>query len=710
MNDEQDRQNNSGDGSRNMNSGMNACQGITLPVAGVEGADSMAMSGRLYGLQAGEAARTMRALAVAIALCAALTVGTARAEPHDASGPNTQVVTDRAGVAGSQPAEVPIPPSATRNMKASPLIAGRVISLTIVVAGVVLLAGSWRRGWDPEAAPDRQERSRMFSLVGVLLILYGLLQNGQYVPGGGDEAYYLSIGRAVAQTGEFIANGLPVVSAPYGWPYLIAAALKVSASFAFLNLLPLGLSVCSLALWYLVLRRVVDARTAFGAVIATAVLFHWQRCAFHFQSEPLYFALMAAAVLLSQQIGEGRRYWGARLAALVMMAAGLVLVRFAGVFTLPLLAAALLTSPGKPQMRQWISVAVIAVVLAVSIVGVRMMLKRGAHREVASMLMTLKQRDGEQAVADAQVAMSIRQTAERDIAAEGAVVNRAVGAGVSEYLRRLGSSGAWVSRLFWPPAEMGKGSGGIFVASNVAGWLLIALLLVCAADAVRRRAWLWVGGVLYCGVFVLVWPEPNGRYIAGGAPLLLLGAWQGAQGLAGRLAGTAWRKPAMVGSMALIASILLCNLPIYAMEVWVNQSADFNDKVLAGEHAELTSLCRYLNAHSLGNDELAVSPDKGYKQILRVAGLLTGRVVLASPVAGPPGAALLNWAQRNHVRYYVCRSENAPRRLWHVQLPSPRQDRDDPPCYVELYELRDGEAIRIHPRDKWVVDRVFGME
>ncbi len=685
-----------------------------------------------------EALCSARNIVRAVAICLALAAGAARAAPGDgapatslasstqtaaatrpapstraaagaSSAPATRAVASMVSVVASQPAERPAPSAGSQDLRVGLLDPGRLVSAALVVAGLVLLVKFWRRSWEVSPEGTARERDRLFCLVGTLLVLYGLLFNGQWVPGGGDEAYYLSIGRSIGQTGEFSSNGLPVVTVPYGWPYLIAGAMKISTSFVFLNLMPLGLVLTALVLWYVILRRVTEARTAFAAVIVSAILFHWQRGAVHFYSEPLYFALVAAGTVLSLQIAEGRS-WGVLVAGLLLLCVGLVLSRFAGLLTLPLLAAALLCSPGRPTRRQWIALGLMAATLGGSFLGMRALLARNARNDLAKMDQVIK-RQGKKPTVTANRVRALRQTSEREIAVQGRILGRAVKAGKWEYLRRIGQSGVWMSRLLWPPAELGKNNDRVLMASNVAGWLLIGVLLVHVADALRRRQWLWLGALGYFLGFVVVWPEPNGRYIAGVAPMLLLGLWLGARKLGVLLEGTAWRKPITVASVALIGSILVCNVPIYAMEVWINQSPQFHSRVLAGEHAELAGLCRYLNAQSLQDDQLAVPPDDVSLQIVRVVNLLTGRTVFVWPGEGCPTKALLKWAQEKHVKYFACPSSNAPHRLWHVQLaPATQNDPANPPGYVALYEIRDGQFVRIQPQDRWAVDRMFGME
>jgi hypothetical protein len=645
-------------------------------------------------------------------VCLAFCLASAGAAQVPGSGPATTraaVATQPVSVVASQPAERPVPSPGSQDLRVGWLDPGRVVSLALVAGGLGLLAAYWRRSWGTPTAARAQEAARLACLAGALLVLYGLLFNGQWVPGGGDEAYYLSIGRSITQTGEFVSNGLPVVTVPYGWPYLIAAAMKISLSFSFLNLLPLTLVLGALLLWYRVLRRIMDARIAFTATLLSALLFHWQRGAVHFYSEPLYFFLMAAGVLLSLQIAEGRR-WRLRMTGLVLLCVGLVLSRFAGLLTLPLLAAALLCGPARPALRQWIALGLVAVALGGSFLGMRAMLGRNAKKNLAKMEQVIK-RQGKKTSLAANRVRALKQTAESEMAVQGRIMGRAVQAGRWEYLRRVGQSGVWMSRLLWPPAEMGKHNEKILWISNATGWLLIAVIAVCLRDAWRQRQWLWLGMAGYCLSFIVVWPEPNGRYIAGAAPMLLPALWMGAQRLRGGLAGTPWRKPVTGTMLVLFGSILACNVPIYAMEVWVNQSPDFHSKVLAGEHAEMAGLCRYLDAQGLQDDQLAVPSDEASLQIVRVVNLLTGRTVLTWPGSGAPMPALLKWAREKRIRYYACPSSDAPRRLWHVQLaPATQCNAMHPPGYVALYEFRDGRFVRIWVQDRWAVNRLPSME
>jgi len=591
---------------------------------------------------------------------------------------------------------------------------GRLLSLAMVVVGLSVTAVAY---WQyKRRAGSGQETWRVVILLGVLAVLYGLLFNGQWLPGSGDESLYLAIARNVAATGDFVWNGSPVLTVPFGWPYLVAWAMKISGAFVFLNLLPLGLVVLALTLWYLVLRKLISPDWALGLVLLTAVLFHWQRCAVRFYSEAVFLMLVPLGLLLAMQVAEGRP-WGWRAPALLAVCATMVLSRFAGLLTMPLLVAALLA--GQPRFgswRPWVLAVLVCVVLVGSFFGMRSVLQWSAKRyvsrtlEQARILEAAVQSATEvdravltqrlEAMKCAEVAV---ESADRDTAVNDRMVGRAARAGLREYVRRGTVFGVWLSRLFWPPAEMGKTDQRLKQISNLLGWALLAPLLAGLPRAVRERQWIWAGLVAYCAVFVLVWPEPNGRHLVSAAPLLLLGLLKGLAVLIA-WANRAWARHALrLLASLILGSILGCNLMIYAGEAYVSQSPQFHSLTLAGEHKELIAVCEHLNRQKLGDFELAVAQDTGYKQILRMSSFLTDRTILTAPTAGRPTAKTFAWAQTNGVRYYLCRPPRTPRRIWHLRL-------EDGGAYLELYELRNGQAVKLELPEPVRVDRVVGLE
>jgi hypothetical protein len=570
---------------------------------------------------------------------------------------------------------------------------GRLVSLMLVASGLILVSLAIRSIRQCAALPA-SDRAWGGVATGGLLVIYGLLFTGQYMPSSGDEAYYLCVARTIAQTGRFAWNGIPVLDMPYAWPFVLGMAMRICDSFAFLNLLSLGV-VLSLTLWYFILRRWVTGPMACGVVITTGLLFSWQWDVFDLYSEALFFPLLAVGVLLALQIAAGRP-WGRRTVALAGVAAGLVFTRFAGIMALPLLAGALLNGGGWPRARQWIAVGVVTATLTAGFFGVRAMVARGAEQAVSAV----------ETSSDTRTVETIRAAVDDRVATDNGMVDRAVKAAPSTYLMRLVRAGTWMSQLVWPPAEFGKTSPTIDLVSNVAGWVLTWLLAVQLVAAARRRQWMWLGIAVYYGAFILVWPVAKPRYVAGVTPMLLLGMWLGARHLAGLRQLVAYRRPIQVMTVGLVLSVLLCNVPLYAWQVCVNQSPQYYGLVMGGEYLELTAVCRELNRRDLADGQLAVARDRRSNQLRRRVTLLTDRRVMLAPAAGQPDDQTLEWARAAGVRYYVCRVPGGADRLMHLRVAGNRPEAS----FLELYVLGKDRAVPLALGEPMKVDHVPGVQ
>ena len=135
----------------------------------------------------------------------------------------------------------------------------------------------------------QHDKVACLSLALVLLILYGLCQNGQWVPGGGDDAYYLAIARNLANGQGYFWNGEPVLETPPGWPVALALLMQVSTSFAFLNLVLMAMCITAACVWYFILRRFTNPLSAWFVILLAGTLFEWHRFTFIFYSESLFF-------------------------------------------------------------------------------------------------------------------------------------------------------------------------------------------------------------------------------------------------------------------------------------------------------------------------------------------------------------------------------------------------------------------------------------
>ena len=88
-----------------------------------------------------------------------------------------------------------------------------------------------------------------------MLVLYLLLENPYWVPGG-DSEVYLAIARNLARGQGYLFNGQPARIAPPGWPMLLAGIIKfVSPSFLLLKLVTLASMVGAMAIYYRIVRR-----------------------------------------------------------------------------------------------------------------------------------------------------------------------------------------------------------------------------------------------------------------------------------------------------------------------------------------------------------------------------------------------------------------------------------------------------------------------
>src|SRR5688572_20444131 len=127
---------------------------------------------------------------------------------------------------------------------------------------------------EPRAgAASNVDRNYQLLILLILLGLYGLLQNRYWVPAG-DSEVYIAAARSLAMGEGYRFNGLPVASAPPGWPAMMAVVMKITPYFLPLKLLAMGCMIGSLLIAYRVVRRFVSPRKAMGIILLTALLSH----------------------------------------------------------------------------------------------------------------------------------------------------------------------------------------------------------------------------------------------------------------------------------------------------------------------------------------------------------------------------------------------------------------------------------------------------
>src|SRR5205814_4501665 len=141
--------------------------------------------------------------------------------------------------------------------------------------------------------------------VGILAVVYLLLQNGRWVSGP-DTAFYISVARNLALGRGFIFNGAVVGRIPPVWPSVLALGMRISTSFAFLNLLPMVCLLGGMSVWFWVLRRLTSARGALMGTVLSGILFFTYTSSIQLRTEGLFCLVFGPAVLLGMQIGEGK--------------------------------------------------------------------------------------------------------------------------------------------------------------------------------------------------------------------------------------------------------------------------------------------------------------------------------------------------------------------------------------------------------------------
>jgi len=588
-------------------------------------------------------------------------------------------------------------------------------------------------------------------LMAATAVAYALLQNGQWVPGGGDETFYLLLARNLATGGGYEYLGSPVRLVPPGWPVVLAGAMLISPSFLLLDLLPMLLTLAAAGIWYWVVRRFAPPWKAFCVVTVVAILFHWHRATYHLLSEGLFYFLFALSVLLALQVSEGRNpKW--RLPTLILLSASLVAVRWAGLLALPVICGALVSGQKRIRVNlQWLGVSLCGLSAAGTFMCISWALGTvepggrkhriphfatagGSLTEITKWLGTGSEpRDA----ADASVDATASQPSESVSAGPAMPVARYVQKrhpllGSAPIMKNIAASGNWLSRLFWPPAEISKALKSLNIVTNLVGWVLLGFLMLHLVSESRSRQWLWLGVFLYCAALFARWGEPNGRYLAPIAALILLGIWQGMEKVgslslsgANATAGKTTKKAAKALAVLFIASVAVCNLAIWAVNVRVARAADFYGACLAGEMKPLILAANWLRERGVRDRDFAINDryvNLGRQRDNRFAFnalyLLTNRVARIVPrsvCADRPNEKLLQWAKQHGVKYYVCRLPTLPWRLWHFRLGWIQQKLtgkplDKPSPYFELYELRDGRFVKINLPDRPVkVPRVPGL-
>ena len=122
----------------------------------------------------------------------------------------------------------------------------------------------------------------------------------------------------------------------------MAGVMRLTPYFLPLKLLAMSCMLASLAIGYCIVRRFLSPSKAACVILLTAVISHVYQASYWLTSESCFCLASGAALLLAMQIAEGRRQpW--RIALLLLLCAGALMIRWAGVLSGMLVVAALLS-------------------------------------------------------------------------------------------------------------------------------------------------------------------------------------------------------------------------------------------------------------------------------------------------------------------------------------------------------------------------------
>jgi hypothetical protein len=512
--------------------------------------------------------------------------------------------------------------------------------------------------------------------ISIALVLFLLLQNQYWVPGG-DSEVYLAIAQNIVAGQGYMFNGQAARIAPPGWPLMMAAVIKfISPTFLALKLLTMASMIAALGVYYWILRRCVDPLPAAGAILLTAIISHVYPLTFWLHSDAIFTLITAAIVLVCLQINESRTGIGWRLALLLALCFAGAFVRWAGIINILLIGAALMQGREKlSDRRAWMIVALACVVTFGSFYTIRWGMKRFAPGRVA--FEESARMDLAAVATDMQVIEGMEGTREQEM--PGMITS-----GQTTYTRRIIGFGTWFSYLLWQPFRLATGIEPIFYFATLAGWIVALIILRAVWAYLRQMRWLLPAAFVYVAALCLNWPHATARYLVPIAPLIIVMIFRGLSLLADDARTPAAKRAVRVVGVIGIGSIILCNLALYAVDVWVMRSSNFYDRYEAGMYKPLIAAAELLNAQHAGHWQTCVNPE--YRNLnkrkmsptgLRILTMLTGTAVQQMPKRYTLPQYKLpndrefrrNFLAQNHVRFYLEQPPVSPWRVQHFRAP-----------------------------------------
>jgi hypothetical protein len=562
------------------------------------------------------------------------------------------------------------------------------------------------------------ERGWFAVTVAGMFLIFGLLYNRYWVPGG-DSEVYVAIARNLVVGLGYMFNGQPVGMVPPGWSMALSWAMEISPEFGFLKLLTIGSMLGGLSIGYWICVRFAHPALCAGVILGVAMLSHVYSLTMWMHSDALFTLLTMASLLLALQVNEGRRpTW--RIAALLALCFAIVFVRWAGVLNWLLLASALLRGRVLPRLeRRWVVAGLCAIVVFGTYVSVRWSLKL-TREEVTDQAEFggAREMEGSQAEpilggvkgADTEVAKTYRNLG---YAGSGNPMARAV------------AYGNWLSYLWWQPLRLGAGWEAVWWLAAILGWIVFVPLLITAVTQAASKEWLFAAVLLYTCALAVLWPNPVARYLVPISPFIALGTLLGLLKIISWLTGRL-RTAFSWATIAFVASVLVCNGMLWGVDVWVARSGEkFYDRYEAGLNRDLIAICQWLNAHHVDDGEVAISQryiNLGRNRIspfgLRAATMLTGKAIISVPRNIRPSETRSREIQRwfslrnqRGIKYYLQQPEVSPWRVWHFRLGWLQKQKTgmeavDTGAGWRLYEVKTSMDLT----NRWIPVRLGSLE
>lgn len=549
---------------------------------------------------------------------------------------------------------------------------------------------------DPATVPrakgaNRAEWPLVALLTAVLAVLFLAPWNPWWVPTG-DSEVFLVVARNLFTGQGLTFNGEPVAFIPPGWPLVLAGMFHLTTQYLWLKLLLILSMTGFLLASYAILRRFTTPETAALSVGLAALLSPLYPLTFWLHSDA-FFALVAGVTgWLALKWGDSRHgKW--LLAALVLGCAAGVFVRYAALVHCFVLAAlACGSGPGRVEggeddrrtgwwphitPRHWLGVGAVFVTSFGTYFALGGLLDAGGGpQETMGAAILTPQTEPEPFAGvdeEAEVPGLFHGTRDRLVTVPQMVVNRVT------------ALPQWFSWTLFQPVRVAEGFGPVAMVTDYGTGLLAMLFLGIAAwQGMRRRAYLWLGVIVYVLAIGLNWPQVNNRYMVPVAPFLVAGVLVGLQATIDSLKlrdSAIAEKGIRVLRWLFVVMLVAINGFLWAVDVWVSRAPtaeDFYARYEAGIYTSLIAICGHLqDVPELEDGEIAASLRYfnlnrrwEYKTSPRVVGLFTGKIVRNVPkdLSGAGVRKAQSWARETKTRFYVQQNPSMPGRIWHFRV------------------------------------------